>query len=304
MTVTTTAATADRTTLLTSALMLAERGMHVFPLKPGTKVPALYGEWEQRATTDPTRIRRCWSGGPYNIGVACGPSGLLVVDCDTPKPETPPPSAPFNVPGVNEGADVLVMLAERYAAPFPWGDFHVVTGRGGMHLYFRQPDGPALRNTAGRLGWLIDTRGAGGYVVGPGSIVDGKPYRAFGEPYAEPLPGWLARLLTAPKQRPVAPTRPPNRPAGGPRQPGAYAAKVLREELATILAAKPGTRNDTLNKVAFNLGTHAARGTVPEDLARDTLDFAVGNLSGDVAKSEATARRSFEDGLQKGAAPR
>jgi Bifunctional DNA primase/polymerase, N-terminal len=295
---------ADRAALLDSALTLARAGMHVFPLKPNTKVPALRQGWEERATTDPDRIRRCWSDGPYNIGVACGPSRLLVVDCDTPKADTPPPPEPFNVPGVNEGADVLVMLAERYAEPFPLDAYTVNTGRGGMHLYFRQPEGEPLRNTAGRLGWLIDTRGDGGYVVGPGSIVDGRPYRAFGEPHAEPLPGWLARLLTAPKQRPVAPTRPPNQPAGGPRQPGAYAAKVLREELATILGAQPGTRNDTLNRVAFNLGRHVARGTVPEDLARDALDYAVGKLGGDVAKSETTARRSFEDGLQKGAAPR
>lgn len=293
-----------RAALLESALTLAERGMHVFPLKPGTKVPALHQGWEERASTDPEKIRRCWSQGPYNIGVACGPSRLLVVDCDTPKPETPPPPAPFNVDGVNEGADVLVMLAERYAEPFPWGEFHVVTGRGGMHLYFRQPDGEPLRNTAGRLGWLIDTRAAGGYVVGPGSVVDGKPYRPCGEPAAVPLPGWLARLLSAPKQRPATPTRPPTMPSGGPRHGGAYAAKVLREELAKILAAKPGTRNDTLNAVAFNLGRHVDRGTVPEDLALDTLDFAVAKLGGDVAKSEATARHAFEDGQQKGGSTR
>lgn len=291
----------DRTTLLASALTLAATGLHVFPLKPGTKVPALHQGWEDRASTDPDKIRRCWSQGPYNIGVACGPSGLLVVDCDTPKPETPPVPAPFNVPGVNEGADVLAVLAERYAEPFPWHTYTVTTGRGGLHLYFRQPEGEPLRNTAGKLGWLIDTRGAGGYVVGPGSVVDGNPYRGSGVPEPALLPGWLARLLAAPKQRPTAPTRPPNKPAGSLRQPGAYAAKVLREELATILAAKPGTRNDTLNRAAFTLGRHAARGTVPDDLAKATLDHAITALGGDIAKSEATARRSFEDGMQKGA---
>jgi hypothetical protein len=296
---------ATKKTLLASALTLAEHGMHVFPLKPNTKVPALHQGWEERATVDPDKIRRCWSQGPYNVGVACGPSRLLVVDCDTPKPKTPPVPEPFDLPGVHEGADVLAVLAERYAEPFPWRTYTVTTGRGGLHLYFRQPAGEPLRNTAGKLGWLIDTRGAGGYVVGPGSVVDGKLYRGSGEVSPDPLPGWIARLLAAPKQRPqAAPTRPPNRPAGGPRQPGAYAAKVLREELATILAAKPGTRNDTLNRVAFNLGRHAARGTVPEDLAQDTLDYAVDQLGGDVAKSEATARRSFEDGMQKGAATR
>jgi Bifunctional DNA primase/polymerase, N-terminal len=293
--------TVERAALLDSALTLARHGMHVFPLQPDSKVPALHRDWEQRATTDPERIRRCWSQGPYNIGVACGPSGLLVVDCDTPKHDTPPPPAPFNVSGVNEGADVLVMLAERYAEPFPWGTFHVVTGRGGMHLYFRQPDGTPLRNTAGRLGWLIDTRGAGGYVVGPGSVVDGKPYRGVGEPGAAALPGWLARLLTAPKQHPAAPTRPPGGPGGSPRRAGAYAEKVLREEIAKVLAARPGTRNDTLNTVAFTLGTHAARGTVPAELSQAALDRAAQALGGDLAKSASTARAGFAAGLEKGA---
>jgi hypothetical protein len=291
---------ADRVALCDSALTLARRGMHVFPLKPGTKVPALRQGWEERASTDPEKIRTCWSQGPYNIGVACGPSRLLVVDCDTPKDDTPPPPAPFNVPGVNEGADVLVMLAERHAEPFPWGPFHVITGRGGMHLYFRQPLGEPLRNTAGRLGWLIDTRGAGGYVVAPGSVVDGRPYRGFGEPGAVPLPGWLARLLTAPKQRPATPTRPPRAPGSSPRHGGAYATKVLREEIAKVLAARPGTRNDTLNTVAFTLGTHAARGTVPADLARAALDRAVEALGGDTAKSANTAHAGFTAGQEKG----
>lgn len=282
--------------LLITALDLAGHGMHVFPLAPGTKVPALHRDWESRASTDPDRIRRCWSQGPYNIGVACGPSGLLVVDLDTPKPETPPPPAPFNVSGVNEGADVLVMLAERYAEPFPWHTFTVRTGRGGLHLYFCQPAGEALRNSAGRLGWLIDTRGVGGYVVGPGSIVDGNPYRAAGELIAAPLPAWLARLLTMPKHYPAPASA--ARPA--PRTGSAYAQKVLREELAKVLGAMPGTRNDTLNAVAFNLGRHVARGTVPCDLAEDTLARAVDALGGDTAKSTSTVRSAFADGQAKG----
>jgi hypothetical protein len=90
----------DRHRLLTAALAAAAQGFHVFPLRPGTKRPALHGEkscprtgpcrdghrgWEQRATTDLGRIRQCWSAAPFNIGIATGPSGLVVVDLDTPK---------------------------------------------------------------------------------------------------------------------------------------------------------------------------------------------------------------------------
>jgi len=81
-------------------LALAARGMHVFPLRPGDKRPAV-DRWEQRATTDPDRIRRCWTHAPYGVGIACGPSRLVVVDLDTAKGDEPP------APGVETGEDVL-----------------------------------------------------------------------------------------------------------------------------------------------------------------------------------------------------
>jgi len=287
--------TLTRTDLLTNALDLAARGMHVFPLKPGEKTPALHKDWENRATTDPARIERCWSAGPFNIGVACGPSGLLVVDLDTPKPETPPAPAPFDQPGVNDGADALAVLAEQHAERFPWETLSVTTGRGGMHLYFTQPDGIRLRNTAGKLGWLIDTRGTGGYVVGPGSTVNGNPYTTTNPTPPAPLPRWLRRLLTPPKPAPrPAPTQ------GSHGAPSRYAEAVLRGELAKVYAAVPGTRNDTLNAVAFTLGTHVAKGTLPADLAERALTHTAEDLGGDLPKSLATIRSALTAGERKG----
>ena len=75
------------TALMSYALACASRGWHVFPLAPGGKRPAIK-QWEQRATTDPDRIRRCWGTGGYNIGIATGPSNLVVVDLDIPKQAT------------------------------------------------------------------------------------------------------------------------------------------------------------------------------------------------------------------------
>ncbi len=86
---------------LTAALGAAARGWHVFPLRPGSKRPAGHAEdgcpgtgrcagghrtWEQRATTDPDKIRAAWTQAPYGIGIATGPSGLCVLDLDTLKP--------------------------------------------------------------------------------------------------------------------------------------------------------------------------------------------------------------------------
>lgn len=287
--------TLTRTDLLTAALDLAAHGMHVFPLKPDDKRPALHKGWEGRATTDPARIERCWSTGPFNIGIACGPSRLLVVDLDTPKAETKPAPAPFDQPGVNDGADALALIAEQNAERFPWETMTVTTGRGGMHLYFTQPDGARLGNTAGKLGWLIDTRGHGGYVVGPGSTVNGKPYLATYVGRPEPLPRWLRRLLDPPKPKPR-----PAPPPGYLSAPSRYAEVVLREELAKVLAAAPGTRNDTLNTVAFTLGVHVGKGTFPADLAERALTQAAESLGGNVTKSLNTIRSALTAGQHKG----
>lgn len=49
----------------------------------------------------------------------------------------------------------------------------MITPSGGAHLYYRAPEGAELRNTCGRLGWRIDTRAHGGYVLAAGSRLSG-----------------------------------------------------------------------------------------------------------------------------------
>src|SRR2546421_220671 len=82
----------DVLSLRTAALRYAARGWHVFPLWPETKTPAVPDAWQTRATTDPDLIGRWWSGRPFNIGIAVGPSGLIVIDLDPPKPGRPAPA--------------------------------------------------------------------------------------------------------------------------------------------------------------------------------------------------------------------
>ena len=100
--------------LLTAALTAASRGWHVFPLVPDAKRPAVE-DWEHRATTDTARIERCWSSGPYGVGIACGPSRLVVVDLDQPKPGQTAPEA-WRKPGLTCGADVLADRADAAGA--------------------------------------------------------------------------------------------------------------------------------------------------------------------------------------------
>lgn len=257
-------------TLRTAALAAASRGWRVFPLRPGDKRPAVR-DWEQRATTERARIERCWAAGEWNIGIATGPSGLLVVDLDTPKDDAAAPPE-WRQPGIRAGADVLAVLAERHEAAFPLRTYAVRTPTGGEHLYFDAAQVPGLRNTAGRLGWLIDTRARGGYVVAAGSTVAGRRYELLDEAEPAPLPPWLAGLLTA--EEPAAPPGQVDELLAVVRRRSGYAASALRGELDRVLAAPVGRRNHTLNAAAYALGQLTATGLLPNTLAADALSRA------------------------------
>ncbi|MGR6997270.1 bifunctional DNA primase/polymerase [Yinghuangia aomiensis] len=171
-----------RPDLKAAALACAERGFAVFPIHPGGRI-AVHSAWETLATTDPARIERFWDHNPtHNVGIACGPSGLVVVDLDMPKHpgDVPDPDKPKEAEwarlGVRNGRDVLTVLAQRANAPFPDGTFTVTTRSGGTHLYFTAPDAVPLPNTAGSHGWKLDTRARGGYVIAAGSRRGGSAY--------------------------------------------------------------------------------------------------------------------------------
>jgi len=288
-----------------AALSYAARGWRVFPIRrPDAKKPPIT-DWENRATTDPARIRRCWQAAPYNIGIACGPSRLLVIDLDTPKPgETPPPRW-ANAPGVRDGADVLATLCEEAGQPFPFETFTVATPTGGMHLYFTVPDGCRMRNTTGRhrtgLGWLIDTRGSGGYVLAPPSTVAGRPYRVVTDLPPAPLPGWLRERLSSPPSVPLPGVH--SHPGGVVSDPAAYVRAALQEEAARVATARPGGRNHALNKAAYNLGRLVGAGLLAEDVAHATLYAAAAHHFG-TAPAPMTPREATDtirSGLSAGA---
>ncbi|MGH3708190.1 MAG: bifunctional DNA primase/polymerase [Pseudonocardiaceae bacterium] len=110
---TTPAADASRTSLREWALYFAARGWHVFPITPGAKKPPVIDRWESRATTDPDQITHWWRI-PYSIGIATGPSKLVVVDLDTAKPGEPVPER-WAALGIGSGAGVLRALARQHA---------------------------------------------------------------------------------------------------------------------------------------------------------------------------------------------
>ncbi|MGW6456280.1 bifunctional DNA primase/polymerase [Streptomyces sp. NPDC055078] len=275
-----------------AALAAAERGWRVFPLVHGAKRPAIRS-WEERATAEPNRISRCWSTGDYNLGVATGPSRLLVVDLDVPKhdQDVPPAGTPA---GVADGADALALLAERHGRLAPADTYTVRTASGGTHLYFVAPDDVELRNSAGSLGWKIDTRANGGYVVGTGSVVGDRQYTVVRETAPAPLPEWLTKLLVP---APLPPQRLVTVPLVAHDRRSAYLRAAVEGELRRVSAAPQGHRNDALYQASVALGQLVAGGELSgADVTGWLTDAAVGNSLTDVE-----ARGTIASGLRAGA---
>lgn len=139
------------------------------------------GNWGTQSASVPTDgMLQIWFGNdPRNIGIACGPSGLVVLDEDE--------------------VGALERLAAKLGQTLP-RTYRVRTARG-WHYYFAAPADRVVGNRAGALkAHHIDVRGGkggGGYVVGAGSLhASGRTYTAEDEdaPLAE-LPGWIIDLI-------------------------------------------------------------------------------------------------------------
>ncbi len=286
-------ATTDRqaTTLaLAHALSAAERGLAVIPLSR-TKLPALrsphradpqpagppchgqcgrFGHGVHDASTDPSRIRALFAAAPRatGYGIACGlpPHHLIGVDLDT-----------------KTGTDAFAALrdlAQRHLFTLP-ATVIVLTPSGGRHLWLSGPPDVVVPNSAGRLAPGIDIRGAGGYLVGPGSRTGHGTYRAApGTAHLPPAacPPALLRLLLPPP-RPHHPT---------PPSTGRHGQGLVQ----FVLAAHEGQRNtrlfwaacrayeDGIGPALVDPLVHAARTTgLSEREARATIASA-GRMTG------------------------
>ncbi|MFE9751004.1 bifunctional DNA primase/polymerase [Saccharothrix saharensis] len=274
------------------ALDAVRDGHHVIPLWPRSKIPKDKG-WESTATRDPERIRDIWRSLPYNVGIACRPSGLYVLDLDDAHSHQPPPQWT----GARHGRDVLARLAAAAGQPYPNRTYTVRTPSGGLHLYFRTPAEPQLRNTIGRLGWRVDTRGAGGYIVAAGSVGNRGVYRPMNRAPIAPLPEWLISLLLPP----ALPT-PPRSTSPAPRHRDAYLDAVVTGEADEVRNAACGQRHRTLLRAANKLGRWVGGGELDEHEARAVLHVAAAQHNGVEGWSVDEAETTIRDGLAWGMA--
>ncbi len=163
----------------------------MFPLSPNSKVPPKDFAWKAEASADPARVAEWAQQYPgCNWGLATG-DGVIVLDADTKDGKL--------------GLASLEAMKQRLGLP---QSFRVETPSGGRHVYLRSDT--AHQNSVDKLTDFpgIDVRSTNGYVVAPGSSLDGKVYRAVGTPtdIAE-LPADLDRvLLSVTRKRAAAKT--------------------------------------------------------------------------------------------------
>ena len=244
--------------LQSASFRLALRRVPIFPLAPGSKIPVKGSHGLRDATDDSDVARARWKREPQaNIGAATGSqSGFWVFDIDPP-----------------DGPDSLAALEAEHG-PLPV-TIEASTPRGGRHLYWRWPGaGPEIRNSASRIGTGLDVRGEGGSIVLPPSVLaDGRCYRwvKTGAGTFADAPDWLVKLALPPPAPPRAEPKPP------PDNIENYVAAAAASELAGLSAAQAGTRNDALNRAAFNLAQFVKADALPEDWTRGQLEaHAVG----------------------------
>jgi hypothetical protein len=239
----------------------------------GGKHPRLAG-WQRLAATDPVRVAGWWRRWPdANVGLATG-RRFDVLDLDGEK-------------------GVEALRAALQIAPWEHPGPVARSGAGGWHLQYA-PAG--LGNRVGLLPGM-DWRGRGGLVVAPPSRhATGGCYRWL-RPLTASLPAVpaeLRRLLAPP---PAMRTTLPPAPMAPGRRSG-YAAAALARERAAVAAARPGCRNATLNRAAFNLGQLAAAGLLDPDQVREVLLAA----ALEAGNAEVKARATITSGLRGGAA--
>jgi Bifunctional DNA primase/polymerase, N-terminal len=276
------------------AASMAACGCCVFPVLPRDKRPAV-DRWEQRACADPERVERYWPSDHHNLGIACGPSGLVTIDLDT-HGNLP---AAWRLPGVVDGSDVLAQLCEWAGQPWPYTRT-VRTPLGGWHLIFTAPAGPEIRNSSGKLGPLVDVRACGGYIVGAGSVVDeraypkdpaaaaivkgGRAYELAVESDPAPLPEWLAKLA-APQEHGRAEPQEHGRP--GSRLGGL---------IAHVRSGVQGDRNGRLHWAACRAAEMIAAGHAGRAEAEEALVSAA--LEAGLRGGEPEARRTFASAMR------
>jgi hypothetical protein len=246
---------------LSSALVLAAAGFHIFPVDG--KTARLSGGFHI-ATTDPLTITDWWTRGPRANVAIRPPAGVVVVDVDP----------------IHHGATNLVRWLDGRELP---PTLTVNTGGvvAGVHAYYRMGAGP----WRGELVDGVDLKAHDtGYVVAPPSRHPdtGRRYEWANDLPIADAPDWLIVACRKPAPPPL---RPMERPSG------TRLSDRLFGLVRVVLEAQPGERNNRLNWAAYT----------GRDLDHGQVAGALMQAAADIGLPEAEARRTIQSGLRAGA---
>lgn len=292
--------------MLAEALRCVQRGWHVFPVEPLGKTPhKIYPDkpytikWGRSATNDIAKVVRYWTWSPQaNIGIACGPSRLFVVDCDMPKREYQLRDTTFaylheTLGPLVDGTDVFKELCIKLGGNWDdWNNtYRVCTGSMGCHYYYQWP-GDVKASQASIVKGIVDVRGNGGehggYVLGSHSVTERGSYVAENALPVAPAPQALVEYCTDGARSLLSPALTQFvRPAGSGTIAGLESA---------VLTAPDGNRNNALLWAA----RAACHDQIPEAEAVETLANAYVANGGDggYRQAEQTIRSAYR--LQRG----
>jgi hypothetical protein len=175
--------------MLDAALRYARSGWPVFPCKPGSKEPDTRHGFKD-AITSPDVIRGWWAERPYrNVAIATGEPGPDVLDVDNHGP----------------GRSGFAAYNQVKRAGLLGGGRAIVrTPSGGFHVYYAGTGQPCGRIPRCHL----DCKAAGGYVLAPPSVVEGRVYELLEHRPAIGRLRWQAIRDLLDPPRPGAPARP------------------------------------------------------------------------------------------------
>ena len=158
-----------------------EGGRKIFPCEANGKKPITTNGYKD-ATTSPNQINEWWNNHPdANIGLVTGEeANLVVVDVD-----------------VKDNARGMKSLEELEDKCGQFDTLMAHSPSGGRHYYFKYPQGNHSIGCRINLRPGIDIRANGGYIIAPGSTIDGIPYQ-FDDKDKEiaELPDELLKILT------------------------------------------------------------------------------------------------------------
>ena len=219
--------------LLLRALTLASQGFRIVRLLPNSKLSAFARITE--ATTNPTTIREWWSKRDYNIGIATGRAEgstgrwLVVIDYDC---------KPGQVGEETLKLHRLMGYTETMTVKTP----------NGVHCYYWSET--CVKSTASKVAKHVDVRGYNGYVVAPGSIINGAVYE----------------LLT------------------GPRTPAVLPADLL------AAAVKPGVASATIHRLHTDARDRTQDRDRAREYLINEAPEAIEGSGGDAATYQVAAR--------------